>query len=131
MLSTRDQAMAEQLSNKGRRWDATTETEKIQADEGEVQIAKYTNGELLRGSGINLTSRMHYGRHIIAAMTLAMVFALGSISGARADDRDDVRILFTQQDAVQAFDLGTGKGFQIGTATGSCLLYTSPSPRDS
>jgi len=58
-------------------------------------------------------------RAVIAAMALAMVFAAGSFSGARADDRDDVRILFTQQDAVQAFDLGTGKGFQIGTATGS------------
>ena len=36
----------------------------------------------------------------------------------RAEDPRSRHIVFTQQDAVLAFDLSTGKGYQTGTATG-------------
>ena len=55
--------------------------------------------------------------------TLLAVFCsvatLLSVSPVRAAEDAPGGILFTQQDAVQAFDLVTGRGFQIGTATGS------------
>ena len=41
------------------------------------------------------------------------------ISPVRAAEDAPGATLFIQQDAVQAFDLVTGRGFQIGTATGS------------
>jgi hypothetical protein len=37
---------------------------------------------------------------------------------ARAQEPRGVATMFTQQDAVQSFDFATGKGYQIGTATG-------------
>src|SRR5579864_1482092 len=51
----------------------------------------------------------------VAALVVSIV--VGAAARARADDRDD-RTLFTQQDAVQAFNLATGAGFQTGTARG-------------
>ncbi|HEY1912839.1 MAG TPA: hypothetical protein VGG73_18075 [Vicinamibacterales bacterium] len=56
-------------------------------------------------------------RRRVTIGVVAVALSLGaSVSSARADGRD--KLLFTQQDAVQAFDLGTGQGYQIGTATG-------------
>jgi hypothetical protein len=49
--------------------------------------------------------------------TLVVVSSLGFAATARADEKG-VQLLFTQQDAVQAFDLVTGHGSQIGTAIG-------------
>ena len=53
----------------------------------------------------------------LAALIVAA--ALVSTTDLRAQKPGNVHLLFTQQDAVQAFDLQTGKGYQIGTATGS------------
>lgn len=61
---------------------------------------------------------------------LAVVFALGAAAPTRAEDdaksgasveRDNTpqNILFIQQDKVVKFDLGTGIGAQVGTATGA------------
>lgn len=50
---------------------------------------------------------------------LIVTSALGFAQTAPAQERGNVHILFTQQDAVQAFDLVTGKGFQTGTARGA------------
>jgi len=57
------------------------------------------------------------GRATAAVALLVVIAALGMASVARADDHDG-RVLFTQQDAVQAFDPSTGLGFQTGTTTG-------------
>jgi hypothetical protein len=51
----------------------------------------------------------------VVVVTAAMV----SGPGARAQESPNVHILFTQQDVVKAFDPITGKGVQIGTATGA------------
>ncbi len=48
-----------------------------------------------------------------AAAVAALVLLVLTVSVATAQAP-----LFTQQDAVQAFDLGTGKGYQIGIAKG-------------
>jgi hypothetical protein len=57
-------------------------------------------------------------RRSVFALVLALFVGVFA-STLRADNFEfDRHVLFTQQDAVQAFDLGTGKGFQIGTATG-------------
>jgi hypothetical protein len=58
--------------------------------------------------------RSHF---VIGVLVVAATLA-GTTLG-RADDPGSRHILFTQQDAVQAFDLTTGKGYQIGTATGA------------
>ena len=50
---------------------------------------------------------------------MVLVAVMVSASSARADDPRGMHVLFTQQDAVQAFDLSTGHGFQIGTAIGT------------
>ena len=54
-------------------------------------------------------------RHAAAACVFAASLALPS--AARADEKG-VQLLFTQQDAVQAFDIQSGQGYQIGTAVG-------------
>ncbi len=61
-----------------------------------------------------------YGRKLrMLVAGLVVIAGLATVSPASADDHGrDGRVLFTQQDAVQAFNLGTGQGFQIGTATG-------------
>jgi hypothetical protein len=53
------------------------------------------------------------------AVIAAVVVAAALVSPPAARAQGNVRILFTQQDTVQAFDLTTGKGFQIGTAVGA------------
>jgi hypothetical protein len=53
-------------------------------------------------------------RAAAGVVVLTIVASLVSATSARAEDQ----LLLTQQDAVQAFDLQTGKGYQIGTATG-------------
>jgi hypothetical protein len=60
-----------------------------------------------------------------AVAAFAVILSLTAPSNARAQDRRDVHILFTQQDAVQAFDLATGQGYQIGTAKGMISGTTS------
>jgi hypothetical protein len=56
-------------------------------------------------------------RRRVTIFVIAVALSLGaSVSTVRADGRDG--LLFTQQDAVQAFDLTTGQGYQVGTATG-------------
>ncbi len=47
---------------------------------------------------------------VIVLVLLGVSVSVGSVQ-ARG-------LLFTQQDAMQTFDLGTGKGYQIGIATG-------------
>lgn len=54
---------------------------------------------------------------VIGVFILAATL-VGATPG-RADDPGSRHILFTQHDVVQAFDLTTGKGYQIGTATGA------------
>ena len=59
-------------------------------------------------------------RQMMIRSTLAafvIVATLAPAATAHADEKG-VQLLFTQQDAVQAFDLLTGRGFQIGTAVG-------------
>jgi len=51
---------------------------------------------------------------LLAAAAFTLVSAVASIPPARADGP----ALFIQQDAVQSFDLVTGRGYQTGTATG-------------
>lgn len=46
-----------------------------------------------------------------------IVLAVVCSATLRADD-EERRLLFAQRDAVQAFDLVTGKGYQIGTTNG-------------
>jgi hypothetical protein len=66
--------------------------------------------------GTNQFRRMFIRR---AAIALAVAAGLAIPSAARADDKDkDVRVLFTQQDAVQSFSLATLAGYQTGTAIG-------------
>ncbi len=59
-------------------------------------------------------------RHLrtLLASAVVAVAMFGSVSIAGAQEPRGVATLFTQQDAVQAFDLVTGKGYQVGTATG-------------
>jgi len=52
-----------------------------------------------------------------AAAALVLLAMIVSVAGAQREDPPG-RILFTQQDVVQAFNLQTGTGYQIGTATG-------------
>jgi len=57
----------------------------------------------------------------IKAGAFAMVLAAGILAAtqtAGAQEPRGVATMFTQQDAVQSFDFVTGKGYQIGTATG-------------
>src|SRR5579871_2447716 len=58
-------------------------------------------------------------RGVAALAAAVLVAALLVPQRAFADDDHGDKVLFTQQDAVQAFDLGTGHGYQIGTAMGS------------
>jgi hypothetical protein len=60
-------------------------------------------------------SRRAFIRHAAAAFVIAASLAMPA--AARAEEKG-VQLLFTQQDAVQAFNLGTGSGYQIGTAIG-------------
>ena len=54
-----------------------------------------------------------------AAAMLAVIVALVSVSSAHAEEREGAHVLFSQQDSVQAFSISTGKGYQVGTATGA------------
>lgn len=53
---------------------------------------------------------------VIATAVIAATVGFGP--RAYADEPKGTQVLFTQQDAVQAFDLVTGEGYQIGTAKG-------------
>jgi hypothetical protein len=55
-------------------------------------------------------------RFVMAATLVAAM--LVAASPARAQEPKGVPVIFTQQDAVQAFDFVNGKGYQIGTAIG-------------
>jgi hypothetical protein len=60
-----------------------------------------------------------YRRKAVAvAAAFAVIGSLEFAPTARAQGTRGVKTLFTQQDAVQAFDLSTGEGYQVGTATG-------------
>jgi hypothetical protein len=53
---------------------------------------------------------------VVASLVLSGVIV--AAGAAQAQDDPGEHIQFTQQDEVQSFDLVTGKGYQIGTATG-------------
>src|SRR5262245_30719192 len=53
-------------------------------------------------------------RHMSALVLMLLAFT----ATAFADDPRGTQVVFRQQDAVQAFNLGTGQGYQTGTATG-------------
>ena len=59
-------------------------------------------------------------RRVRASAGAALITAaiLVATQPARAQQPSGVATMFTQQDAVQSFDFFTGKGYQIGTATG-------------
>lgn len=58
-------------------------------------------------------------RCINVTITAVLLLVLTvSVARAQAPDPPFARALFTQLDAVQAFDLATGKGIQVGTVTG-------------
>jgi hypothetical protein len=59
-------------------------------------------------------------RRVTASAGAAVMVAalLITTQSARADEPRGVAALFTQQDAVQAFDITTGAGKQVGTVTG-------------
>lgn len=59
-----------------------------------------------------------YHRNIVVAVAAFVLMTTASVPLARAGDDKGKRILFTQQDAVQAFG-ADGHGFQAGTATGT------------
>jgi hypothetical protein len=61
----------------------------------------------------------HPWKAVVVGAALALIGALAPPWSARAADSRGVHLLFTQQDVVQAFDLTTGKGYQVGTATGA------------
>lgn len=67
---------------------------------------------------VNLSAGRYRGTVAAAVAAFALIAIVVSASSVRADDPRDTHVLFTQQDAVQAFDLSTGQGYQIGTATG-------------
>ncbi len=52
------------------------------------------------------------------AVAVAVLVFLAISPMANAQENHSALVLFTQQDAIQAFDLGSGKGYQIGTVTG-------------
>jgi len=63
----------------------------------------------------SIASRWSRARMLVVVCALLVSAAA---VGVRADEHGRDHILFTQQDAVQAFDLLTGQGYQIGTSTG-------------
>src|SRR5262245_18727250 len=65
---------------------------------------------------IGMISGAAFRRRVGHIAALAAVATLVFASAARAEDK--VQLLFTQRDAIQAFDLVTGRGFQTGTAIG-------------
>ena len=64
------------------------------------------------------TSKDHLSWREILPTIAMLVALLAYAPHAQAQDAHGVDALFTQQDTVQAFDVVTGKGFQIGTAVG-------------
>ncbi len=58
------------------------------------------------------------GKATAAVAALVLLAVTASVASAQMENSWFARPLFTQQDAVQAFDLFTGKGYQIGFATG-------------
>jgi hypothetical protein len=68
-------------------------------------------------------------RRIKACAGAAVITAaiLVAAKPAAAQEPRGVATMFTQQDAVQAFDLVTGKGYQVGTVTGRINGTTSVS----
>ena len=58
------------------------------------------------------------GKAAVAVAALILLAATVSVASEQGESIQFGHTLFTQQDAVQAFNLVTGEGFQIGTATG-------------
>jgi hypothetical protein len=58
------------------------------------------------------------GKATAAVGALILLAVTISVASAGMENARFTRVLFTQQDAVQAFDLLTGKGYQVGIATG-------------
>jgi hypothetical protein len=58
------------------------------------------------------------GKAVTAIAALILLAATVSVASEQWESVQFGHTLFTQQDAVQAFNLATGEGFQIGTATG-------------
>lgn len=65
-------------------------------------------------------NRVNYRYQVNTALAVALILLTltVSIASAQPENRLFVSPLFTQQDSVQAFDLVSGNGYQIGTATG-------------
>jgi hypothetical protein len=61
----------------------------------------------------------------IGVAVFVMAVGLLAAPRAQAGQPGGEHVLFTQQDAVQAFDLITGQGYQVGTATGLISGTTS------
>ncbi len=64
-----------------------------------------------------MTRDMSSRRKILAVAGVIMVAAALAARPALAQPRN-VHVLFTQQDTMRAFDVFSGKGYQVGTATG-------------
>jgi hypothetical protein len=58
------------------------------------------------------------GARALAVATVIAVVSFAAAPAAQAQEPRGGAPLFTQQDAVQAFDFLTGQGYQVGTATG-------------
>ncbi len=63
-------------------------------------------------------NRSCHRRLLAAAAVLVCAAALTARPALAQTGGGNIHVLFTQQDVVQAFDLVTGKGYQVGTATG-------------
>ena len=63
-----------------------------------------------------LEKRRIWRRGTVAALAFAVAVLLAPPTSAQ--NIHSAHVIITQHDAVQAFDLGTGKGYQIGTASG-------------
>ncbi len=64
-------------------------------------------------------TRIMSRRGKVLAVAGVLMFAAAALTARPAEAQPrNVHVLFTQQDTVKAFDLVSGQGYQIGTATG-------------
>jgi hypothetical protein len=70
----------------------------------------------IKGWSLDMVNRCR-GKAGLAVAALVLLVVSVSVASAQAGNPWFGNPLFTQQDAVQAFDLVTGSGYQIGTAT--------------
>lgn len=62
---------------------------------------------------------------LFTTLAFTVLAVLAPAPPAQAQEPRGVATLFTQQDTVQSFDFATGKGHQVGTATGRIAGTTS------